>query len=370
MAGACRRRFSRVRRPLQSEHPGNFIVKEQFMKSKWIKLVTVTFTAILAAPTLMGAVTFHNIVRIYDDSEDSEMVLSQSSDPLVILEEAGITLGEHDVYEFTQTRDRTYTLEIERAFDVAFVCGGVRQTVPMLEGQTVADLLAKAGAVVGEEDILNLPLDTVVTPETQVQLQRVTYETEVVSETIPYETIEQHTSLLKNGRTRQMSAGSDGSKTTTTVKKYIDGVYQETVSEEVVVTKEPVSEVVLYGDSAATVSTLEAPAGLQLDANGNPVNYVKKITGKGTAYSARDGAKTASGRYAIPGHVAVNPNVIPYGSKLYIKSADGSFVYGYAVAADTGIALMDGRVTVDLFFDTYLESVLFGAKTMEIYVLE
>ena len=340
------------------------------MKSKWIKLVTVTFTAILAAPTLMGAVTFHNIVRIYDDSEDSEMVLSQSSDPLVILEEAGITLGEHDVYEFTQTRDRTYTLEIERAFDVAFVCGGVRQTVPMLEGQTVADLLAKAGAVVGEEDILNLPLDTVVTPETQVQLQRVTYETEVVSETIPYETIEQHTPLLKNGRTRQMSAGSDGSKTTTTVKKYIDGVYQETVSEEVVVTKEPVSEVVLYGDSAATVSTLETPAGLQLDANGNPVNYVKKITGKGTAYSARDGAKTASGRYAIPGHVAVNPNVIPYGSKLYIKSADGSFVYGYAVAADTGIALMDGRVTVDLFFDTYVEGVLWGAKTMEFSVWE
>ncbi len=340
------------------------------MKSNWIKLVTVTLAAILAAPTLMGAVTYHNIVRIYDNSEDYELVLSQSNDPQVILKEAGITLGESDVYEFRETRDRTYALEIERAFDVAFTCGGVQQTVAMLEGQTVADLLEKAGVTVGEEDILNLPLETIVTPETQVQLQRVTYQTETVSEVIPYETIEQHTPLLKNGKTRQMSAGSDGAKTTTTVKKYIDGVYQETVSEDVVVTKEPVSEVVLYGDSSATVSTLETPSDLKLDSNGNPVNYVKKITGKGTAYSARDGAKTASGRYAIPGHVAVNPNVIPYGSKLYIKSADGSFVYGYAVAADTGIALMDGRVTVDLFFDTYLESCLFGAKTMEIYVLE
>lgn len=340
------------------------------MKSKWIKLATVTLAAILAAPTLMGAVTYHNIVRIYDNGEDYEMVLSQSNDPQVILKEAGITLGEFDVYEFRETRDRSYELEIERAFDVAFTCGGVQQTVAMLEGQTVADLLKKAGVTVGAEDILNPAPETVVTPETKVQLQRVTYETETVSEVIPYETVEQHTPLLKNGKTRQMSAGSDGAKTTTTVKKYIDGVYQETVSEDVVVTKEPVSEVVLYGDSSATVTTLEVPSSLKLDANGNPVNYVKKITGKGTAYSARDGAKTASGRYAIPGHVAVNPNVIPYGSKLYIKSADGSFVYGYAVAADTGIALMDGRVTVDLFFDTYLESCLFGAKTMEIYVLE
>ena len=340
------------------------------MKSKWIKLVTVTLTAILAAPVLMGAVTFHNIVRIYDNSEDYEMVLTQFDDPQAILEEAGIALGESDIFEFTQTSDRTYELEIERAFDVSFVNGGVQQTVAMLEGQTVAQLLEKAGVTVGEEDILTPAPETVVTPDTKVQLQRVTYETQTVSEVIPYETIEQHTPLLKNGRTRQMSAGSDGSKTTTTVKKYIDGVYQETVSEEVTVTKEPVSEVVLYGDSSATVTTLETPADLQLDANGNPVNYVKKITGKGTAYSARDGAKTASGRYAIPGHVAVNPNVIPYGSKLYIKSSDGSFVYGYAVAADTGIALMDGRVTVDLFFDTYLESCLFGAKTMDIYVLE
>ena len=125
----------------------------------------------------------------------------------------------------------------------------------------------------------------------------------------------------------------------------------------------------LPGDSTATVTTLKVPEDLILDENGNPVNYTKKIVGKGTAYSARSGAKTASGRYAIPGHVAVNPNVIPYGSKLYIKSVDGSFIYGYAIAADTGIALMDGRVTVDLFFDTYLESCLFGAKTMEIYVI-
>ena len=79
---------------------------------------------------------------------------------------------------------------------------------------------------------------------------------------------------------------------------------------------------------------------------------------------------SASGRRADVGHVAVNPNVIPYGSKLYITSADGSFVYGYAIAADTGTGLMNGVVDIDLFYETYLESCLNGVRYLNVYVLE
>lgn len=340
------------------------------MLSKRMKLVTVTLSAILATPAFMGAVTYRNSIRIVDEGENPQMILSESNDPNVILKEAEITLGKYDTFVFIEKGKRIYQLEIDRAFDVSFDNGGIITTVPMLDNETVADLLQKAGVTLGEYDILTPALTDIVTPDTKVVLQRVTYQTETVSETIPYETIQQRTPLLKDGKTRQLEAGSDGSQKRTTVKKYVNGVYQETTSETVEVTKQPVNEVVLYGDSSATVTTLDVPADLQLDANGVPTNYSRKITGKGTAYSAWDGAKTASGRYAIPGHVAVNPNVIPYGSRLYIRSADGKFVYGYAIAADTGIALMDGRVTVDLYFDTYLESCLFGAKTMEIYVLD
>ena len=34
----------------------------------------------------------------------------------------------------------------------------------------------------------------------------------------------------------------------------------------------------------------------------------------------------------------------PYGTKLYITSTDGKFVYGYAVATDTGIAVQKGQI--------------------------
>ena len=323
---------------------------------------------LLALPMMTGVYTAKNFVTIREGKTFFYSILTDKDDPAEILKEAGIQVGEHDAYTMELQKNGTYRLTVRRAFNVSLTCDGATRDIPMLEG-TVADTLKAAGVTLGEEDLITPALTETVTTKTRIVVQRITYVTVLTDEAIPYETEEQHTPLLKNGKTRVLQEGVDGVLTTTPAKKYIDGVYLETVSTTTEVTKEPTTAKVMVGDSTATITTLEVPENLVLDANGNPVSYTRKIVGKATAYSARSGAKTASGRYAIPGHVAVNPNIIPYGSKLYIKSADGSFIYGYAIAADTGIALMDGRVTVDLFFDTYLESCLFGAKTMEIYVI-
>ncbi len=102
---------------------------------------------------------------------------------------------------------------------------------------------------------------------------------------------------------------------------------------------------------------------------GNSVVYSSVHTGSGTAYTAPAGASTATGVPAYHGGVAVNPNIIPYGSKLYIVSTDGSFVYGYATAVDTGGALMDGSAIVDCFYNTYDECVNFGRRDVNVYVV-
>ena len=81
--------------------------------------------------------------------------------------------------------------------------------------------------------------------------------------------------------------------------------------------------------------------------NNAPTSYKSVITNaKATGYSAGGYACGASGNSLSAGHVAVNPNLIPYGSKLYITSADGSFVYGCAIASDTGTGLIDGIIDV------------------------
>ena len=105
-----------------------------------------------------------------------------------------------------------------------------------------------------------------------------------------------------------------------------------------------------------------------IDYNGNVVRYKELKTGNCTAYYG--GGITATGRPAQVGNVAVNPYVIPYGTRMYICSPDGSFVYGYAVAADTGGVLMSGYGLIDCYYDTYEECCNFGLRYMHVYILE
>jgi 3D (Asp-Asp-Asp) domain-containing protein len=118
------------------------------------------------------------------------------------------------------------------------------------------------------------------------------------------------------------------------------------------------------------ISELPIPDDFCLDENGVPTEYKKVLTGKGVAYSAYKGAKGASGGYCVPGTVAVNPNIIPYGTKMYIASTDGKYIYGYAVANDTGTGLMEGLCLVDLYMDSYDQTCEWGAHEVNVYILE
>lgn len=68
--------------------------------------------------------------------------------------------------------------------------------------------------------------------------------------------------------------------------------------------------------------------------------------------------------------VAVHPGEIPYGTKMYITSPDNSFVYGFAIAADTGLSLLGDQIDVDLYYDTYLESCLRTKKCKYLYLIK
>lgn len=93
------------------------------------------------------------------------------------------------------------------------------------------------------------------------------------------------------------------------------------------------------------------------------------MTSRATAYTYT-GHNCATGVAPQPGYIAVNPNVIPYGTKMFIKTADGGVIYGYAVAADTGGFIKNHPTGVDLFMATRSECVSFGVRNVEIYILE
>ncbi|MBQ3226702.1 MAG: DUF348 domain-containing protein [Clostridia bacterium] len=156
---------------------------------------------------------------------------------------------------------------------------------------------------------------------------------------------------------------------------WAEATYQVTTRDGVVVDKlmlvqnvivAPVERIVEYG--------VYEPGVVQTSRGG--VRYKKVLECKATAYDPSPesnggyGGLTATGLKAQYGVIAVDPRVIPLGSKVYVESADGgkSWVYGFAIAADTGGAIKGNRV--DLCYNTRRECIQFGRRNCKVYVLE
>ena len=86
-----------------------------------------------------------------------------------------------------------------------------------------------------------------------------------------------------------------------------------------------------------------------------------------TAWGADTTGTTATGTVARVGAIAVDPTVIPYGTRMYIVTNDGAYIYGVATAEDCGGGIK-GQI-VDLFFDTLDECYAFGCRDCTIYFL-
>ncbi len=86
---------------------------------------------------------------------------------------------------------------------------------------------------------------------------------------------------------------------------------------------------------------------------------------RATAYSPQEPGlddHTASGLPARYGVVAVDPTVIPLGTRLLVEG------YGEAIAGDTGSAIKGMRI--DLCFDTLAECEAYGVRMVRVTVLE
>lgn len=317
------------------------------------------------------------------DGGETQSYITLRSDPTEIMSDYGYALESADTYQVIGGSEDV-EIRILRAFEVKINDAGYSAAVDMSEG-TVADALSLAGiAMPDDDDVISPSADTAVYAGIEIKIDRVSYEETTEYQTVPYKTVKRETAELSKGETRVDQKGKNGEKKITIRRKLVNG---ELVEEKVIsetVTSEAVSEIVYVGTgttstaatvaSSGTLSTKPASSaavtgGQFIDSNGRAVSYSKVLTGSGTAYTAEPGALTASGRPVEEGIVAVDPEIIPYGTRLYIVSADGKHVYGYALAADTGAALKDGSALVDVFYATDSQCHAFGRRDVIVYVL-
>jgi len=261
----------------------------------------------------------------------------------------------------------------ENAFSTVFITCDGETAEYAVRGDviTVGAALEQAGISLQDEDIVEPTAESVITDMGSVTVTRIKHVEYTETVRIPASTDIKPTPLLRAGRQREVDSGvkRDGEKQVTYRDEYIDG---ELVSHEVVdetVTRAAVNSTTLEG-AAVSMSPINGARFTDVLINDNaPESYEKMIRGYCTAYHFKKGCWGASGMYLSQGFIAADPDVIPYGSLVYITNSDGSMVYGWAICADYCEAAAQGRISVDLFFDTYLEPLLWGKHTMNIYVV-
>ncbi len=323
------------------------------------------FTAMAVMMITMASLI--NTICINDEGRTITFRTTEQ-DPQQLLADSGIVTLSTDIVNFSGIQGGYGEIQITRSFPVTVKADGHNYNLYVTEG-TVEDVLNELDISYDGNDILTPDPSKTLEDNDVISLQRVDYQNRSEELVIPFETETKPSPLLRNGRTITLQSGSEGSKTLTYSQRTVDGVVEEEQLVGEAVTKSPVKQKLLVG---ADVPVSPLDFGVATDANGVPLNYSRVLTNQvATGYNIRrSNVRGASGMKLSAGYVAVRPDEIPYGTRLYITSADGSFVYGYAIAADTGLGLMDGLIDIDLYYDTYTESCLNGRQLMNVYILD
>lgn len=344
-------------------------------KRKKLACVAVITAITTVVVTLLGCSTY--TVNIFDGTK-TYTVRTLSKNVSSVLSSAELPSENYEI-ESSDFDGKTARIVINYTFPVYITRGEDTITVDFAGG-TVKDVIEKSGFSLDEYDFIEPSADTVINDTTYIDFTDITYVSGETTEKIPYTTKTEYSADILKGTVRTTQEGVDGSKKVEYKEKLVNGVLVEkkVISQKVL--KKPVNAQKIVGTKVVNaavsssadvkaVSWLTPSKPIALDAKGNPVNYKKKMTVTATAYTYT-GNNCATGVAPKPGYIAVNPKVIPYGTKMYIKTADGKFIYGYAVAADTGGFIKNRPTGVDLFMHTRSQCIQFGRRAVEIYILE
>jgi len=264
--------------------------------------------------------------------------------------------------------ESTNNFVIKNAVPVTFIHDGNEKEV-MTYMENIGDFLDEQGVALYEDDRVDM-----YTPETNivsgmtVRIVRVTKDVEVIRSPIPYKVKVVENPTIGQNEVNLITEGEYGEHGLISEITYEDGeeIHRETILNEVI--KPVVNEVIERG--TIPVKTIPGTSETFL--------YSKMVVMEATAYTldpAECGGKepghplygiTRSGLPAERGLIAVDPNVIPLFTKVYIETAEGNFVdYGMSVAADTGSAIIGNRI--DLYMEEKSEALLWGRRKVRVY---
>jgi 3D (Asp-Asp-Asp) domain-containing protein len=168
---------------------------------------------------------------------------------------------------------------------------------------------------------------------------------------------------LAPGRSKVIAAGSAGSREEWVRYEQLGGAAAHRIVLFSKVVRAPKARIVAEGIGSSPLAEFEARGIAQMGAiTRSAIDVMEMVATAYTAASSGGDGMTALGRQAGYGIVAVDPRLIPIGTRLYITG------YGFAVAGDTGGAIVGHRI--DLGFDSLRSALLFGRRAVTVYRLK
>jgi len=315
-------------------------------------------------------VTIFNMKKVISVIVDGKsiQVTTLKSNLTQILKSNNIALGSKDQITVSldsevKDGDKIY---IKKAVNVKVTVDGKELNVQTAE-KTVGDMLKAEKIVLNDEDKITPLTSDQLKSGLQVIITRVNTKNLQEVKAINFATETKSSSELKQGEKKVLQEGRAGQKLITSAIVYENGkeVSRNLISEKI--KSNPVKEIIALG-----TGNVYSPS------RGGDINYTKKMNVRATAYSADyncTGKSPGDAAYGMTSTgvkaqrdpngystVAVDPRVIPLGTKLYVEG------YGYAIAEDVGGAIKGNRI--DLYYNSSGETWDWGTQNVNIYILQ
>jgi len=365
----------------------SLINKLKIMQSRTGKIIIacimVGVMTAVSCITLMVSATCQVVIK---DGETCVTVQTTKKTVGEVLAEQEIELSDSDFISADLQDDIRNIDEIiiKRAVEVNIDAGGVILSVQTTK-DTVAGVLEEQYIYYDEDDEITPELFEHISEGMTIEVARIDYATAVEGEVLGYRIEETKSSDIMAGDSEIAVEGVNGFANVTYHIILRNGEEVERRVESTEVLTAPVNKVIANGTrvAPAPVTTLASRGGSSSSSgstksssgsssSGGSIAGARMIVCRGTAYDGsyetlgKHNPRTALGEVPYVGIVAVDPKVIPLNTRLYIEAADGSYVYGYCRAGDTGVY---GN-HVDLFMGSRGEALRFGSRTVNVYILD
>ena len=330
--------------------------------------------------TMLSQNVFAQNTFVITDGDHVIVHTTYASDPAMALNEAGVDV-DPDEYYTTQSEDGVYDITVKRDDAVTVMNCGQEMKV-LIQDKTVGDLLNRAGVPIGEGYLASCPLGDKPVDGMTILVDHVVVNEEVYTVDVPFGTSTVNDPYLPEGEEKILSEGVVGQVLCTADVEYHNArEISRTVKDEKEL-RPMQNRIVAVGTGEMVENTEDRPyigENAQLPLIGDDViilptgevlTYYAKDEFEATAYTMYDAGCdtiTACQTEVRWGVVAVDPTVVPYGTRMFVLNSDGSFVYGIATAEDCGSAIQGKEL--DLYMHTLKEAFDYGRNPVTVYFL-